>query len=79
MEDRQNTARDLLNHDEKLGLDERQELWDLLQYVMSDPKADLVPGKRKLIGFKLEKAGQATREFVLDLMAKIVTEATKPQ
>jgi hypothetical protein len=53
-------------------------LWDLLQYVMSDPKADLVPAKRKLITIKLQQATAATREFVLDLLAKIVVESAKP-
>jgi hypothetical protein len=39
-----------------LGLEDRQKLWDLLQYVMSDPKSDIVPAKKKLIEINLSKA-----------------------
>jgi hypothetical protein len=77
MEDALSTARDLLWHDDKLSLEERQKLWDLLQYVMSDPKADLVPAKRKLIEIKLEKAGKVVREFVVDLIARYAAEMSK--
>ena len=49
MDDKLRTAKDLLFHDEKLTYEERKELWGLLQCVMSNPKADLVPGKSKLI------------------------------
>jgi len=78
MRDKLDTAHELLNHDDDLELDERKALWDLLQYVMSDPKADLVPAKRKLITIKLQQATAATREFVLDLLARIVVESVKP-
>ena len=78
MEDRLNTARELLDHDDKLSLDEREELWDLLQYVMSDPKSDLVPAKKKLISIKLEKAAAATKEVVVDFLAKYLAEMSKP-
>jgi len=56
MEDRLQTAKELLYHDDKLSQEDREKLWDLLQYVMSDPKSDLVPAKRKLIDIKLGKA-----------------------
>jgi hypothetical protein len=78
MADRLDTARELLWHDNKLTLEERESLWDLLQYVMSDPKSDLVPAKRKLIDIKLEGAVAATREFVLDFLAKFMAEVVKP-
>lgn len=78
MEDRLKTARELLYNDDKLTLDERNALWDLLQYVMSDPKADLVPAKKKLISIKVDKAAKQTREFVLDLLAKLGKEMMTP-
>jgi hypothetical protein len=39
MEDRLRIAKELLDHDDKLSLEEREKLWDLLRYVMSDPKS----------------------------------------
>jgi len=78
MEDRLETANELLYHDDKLTLEDREKLWGLLQYVMSDPKSDLVPAKRKLFEIGITKALPATREFFLDLMAKIVAERLKP-
>jgi len=77
MEDRLNTARELLNHDEKLSFDERNELWGLLRYVMSNPMADVGVAKKKLIGIKLQKATEFTRELVLDFMAKFAVESLK--
>jgi hypothetical protein len=78
MEDRLQTAKELLDHDDKLSLEDRKELWDLLQYVMSDPKSDLVPAKKKLIEISLGKAAAVTREIVLDLVAKVTAELLKP-
>jgi hypothetical protein len=78
MEDRLRTARELLNHDDKLSLEDREELWGLLQYAMSDPKSDLVPSKKKLIEISLAGAAAATRETLLDLLAKITAELLKP-
>ncbi|MBZ5647488.1 MAG: DUF2321 domain-containing protein [Acidobacteriia bacterium] len=77
MEDRLNTARELLDHDDKLSLDDRKNLWGDLQYVMSDPRADLVPAKKKLIGIRLEKATEYVREAILDLIAKATAEVLK--
>jgi len=77
MEDRLQTAKDLLDNDDKLSLEEREKLWDLLKYVMSDPKSDLVPAKRKLIEINLAKAGAATRAIVTDLIAKTIAEIFK--
>jgi hypothetical protein len=37
----------------------------------------MVPAKKKLFGFGLAKAATATREFMLDLMAKYAVEASK--
>jgi hypothetical protein len=78
MEDRLQTARELLYHDDKLTEEDRERLWDLLQYVMSSPKADLVPAKRKLIDINLGKAGQVTREIITDLISKTIAEVLKP-
>jgi hypothetical protein len=78
MEDRQQTAKDLLDHDDKLLLEDREKLWDLLQDVMSDPKSDLAPAKKHLIGIYLEKAASATREAVMDLVARYFAELSKP-
>ena len=55
MEDRLKTARELLRQDEKLTIADREELFDILREVMSDPKSPLTPAKRKLIDIKLEK------------------------
>jgi hypothetical protein len=77
MEDLLRTAHELLEHDDKLSLDDRKNLWDDLQYVMSDPKADLVPAKRKLIDIRLEKATAYVREAILDLLAKTAVELLK--
>lgn len=78
MEDRLETAKQLLNHDDKLSLEEREKLWGLLQYVMTDPKSDLAPAKKKLFEIGIAKALPATREFFLDLMAKLGAEMLKP-
>jgi len=78
MQDRLQTARELLYHDDKLLLEEREKLWDLLQYVLSDPKSDLVPAKKKLIDINLGKATAATREFVENIIAKYAAEMSKP-
>ena len=77
MEDRLQTARELLWNDDNLSLEERNSLWDLLQYVMSDPKSDLVPAKRKLIDIKLGGAVAATREFIENIIAKSIAETFK--
>ena len=78
MADRLQTAKELLDHDDKLSLDEREKLWGQLQYVMSDPKSDLAPAKRKLFEIGISKSLPATREFFLDLMAKLGAEMMKP-
>jgi hypothetical protein len=78
MAERLDTARDLLWHDNSLSLADRESLWGLLQYVMSDPKSDLVPAKRKLIDIRLGGAVAATREFIENIIAKTVAETLKP-
>ena len=55
MADRLHTAKELLDHDDKLSLDEREKLWGLLQYVMSDPKSDLALAKKKLFEIGIPK------------------------
>jgi hypothetical protein len=77
MEDRLSTAKELLDHDDKLTIEEREKLWGLLQYVMSDPKSDMVPAKKKLFEIGISKALPTTREFFLDLMAKFGAEMLK--
>lgn len=77
MEDRLRVARDLLDHDDKLSLDDRNSLWSDLQYVMSDPKADLVPARRKLIEIRLGKATEYVKNTILDLIAKTAAELLK--
>jgi len=71
MEHRLETARDLLENDDELNPDDRENLWSLLQYVMSYPTSDLVPAKRKLIEINLAKAGATTRDMVIDFLAKV--------
>jgi hypothetical protein len=78
MEDRLQTAKELLYHDDKLTQEDREKLWDLLRYVMSDPKSDLAPAKKKLFEIGIAKALPATREFFLDLLAKLGAEMLKP-
>lgn len=58
-------------------MDDRTALFPLLQYVMSDPLNELVPAKKKLIEFKLEKAAPYVRELIMDLIARIAVEAAK--
>jgi hypothetical protein len=78
MEERLRTARELLDNDDKLSEQDRQSLWGDLQYVMSTPKADLAPAKRKLIEIKLASATGAIREAVMELLAKTAAEMMKP-
>jgi hypothetical protein len=44
---------------------------------MSDPKADMVPAKRKFFEIGIAKALPATREFMLDFMARYAAEMSK--
>jgi hypothetical protein len=79
MEDRLRTARQLLDHDDKLTEDDRIELWPDLKYVMSDPKADLAPAKRKLISVKLLTKGTVwVKEEIETLISKTAAELMKP-
>jgi hypothetical protein len=78
MAERLDTARELLWNDDHLSLEDRDKLWGLLQYVLSDPKSDLVPAKRKLIDIKLGGAVAATREFIENIIAKSIAETLKP-
>jgi len=77
MEDRLQTAKELLDHEDKLSLDDRERLWGLLKYVMSDPKSDLAQAKKKLFEIGIDKARSATREFLLDFLAKYSAEMSK--
>jgi len=67
----------LLFHDDQLTFEERKELWGLLQYVLSNPKADFFPAKSKLITIKIQKAAQPIRDFVTDFLAKYAAEMSK--
>jgi hypothetical protein len=77
MDDKLRTAKDLLFHDDKLTYEERKELWGLLQYVMSNPKAELAPAKSKLISMKIQKAAEPIKDFISDLLAKYAAEMSK--
>jgi hypothetical protein len=77
MADRLDTARDLLWHDDHLTPEDRENLWKDLKYVMSDPRADLVPAKRKLIEIKLGKAAEVVRVSIIELIAKTMAEVFK--
>jgi hypothetical protein len=77
MDDKLRTAHDLLFHDDQLTFQDRKELWDLLRYVMSSPKADLAPAKSKLIAIKIQKAGEPIKDFITDLLAKYAAEMSK--
>lgn len=74
MQERLQTARELLYHDDKLLMEDRTKLWDDLQYVMSNPKDNLAPSKKKLIEIRLEKATPYVRDIILDLIAKTTAE-----
>lgn len=78
MEDRLQTAKELLDLDTQLTADDQQKLWGQLSYVISDPGAELAPAKKKLFEAGIRKALPATREFFLDLMAKFGAEMMKP-
>ena len=77
MLDKVETARELLYDIENLSQDERDELWDLLSFVMSDPKSGWALAKTKLIGIKLAKVSKASREALLDFIAKVAAEVMK--
>jgi hypothetical protein len=77
MADRLQTARELLRNDEKFTMEDRNELFEILQDVMSDPKSPLTPAKNKLMEIKLEKGSKWIRELLLDLAAKTAAEAMK--
>jgi hypothetical protein len=77
MSERLLTARELLNKDEKLTAQDRTELWDLLQDVMSNPTDELTPAKRKLLEINLGKATGYIKDTILDLTAKTIAEMIK--
>jgi len=77
MQDKLETARELLYDIENLSLDERNELWNLLKFVMSDPKSDWAAAKTTLIGIKLAKVSKASREVLLDFTARVAAEVGK--
>ena len=77
MQDKLETVRELLFDIENLALAEREELWDLLNFVMTDPRSDWAPAKTKLIGAKLAKVSKASREVLLDFTAKVAAEVMK--
>jgi hypothetical protein len=77
MQDKLETACELLFDIENLSLAEREELWDLLNFVMTDPRSHWAPAKTELIRAKLEKVGKASREVLLDFTAKVGAEVMK--
>jgi hypothetical protein len=78
MDDKLRTAKDLLHHAQELSYEERTELSGLLQYVMSNPKADLAPAKSKLISIKIQKVAGPIKDLVTDLLVKYAAEMSKP-
>jgi hypothetical protein len=77
MKNRLDTARALLKHADKLSADDQNELWDCLQYVVSNPRGELAPAKKKLTEVILEKGPPFLKEAVLELFAKIAVESMK--
>jgi len=77
LEERLRTARELLNRDDQLSEEDRIALWEDLKYVMSDPKADLVPAKKKLIEINLSTATGWIRDLIVDMVAKTTAEVIK--
>jgi len=77
MDDKLKTAKDLMFHDNKLTFEEKKELWDLLRYVMSNPKAELAPAKSKLLSINIQKATEPIKDFVTDVIAKYAAEMSK--
>ena len=77
MQDKLESARELLYDIENLSLAERGELWDLLNFVMTDFQSDWAPAKTKLIRAKLAEVSKASREVLLDFTAKVGAEAMK--
>ena len=77
MEDKLNTARELLYHVEDLSIDEKNELWELLSYVLSGD-SELLKAKEILFREKLKKAGKRVsgevKDFICTLMAKVIAE-----
>jgi hypothetical protein len=79
MEDKLDTARELLYDNKDLSLAEREELWNLLKFVICNPKSDWAPAKTKLVTMKLAKVSKESREFLLDFTAKVAAEVAKSQ
>jgi hypothetical protein len=79
MQDKLETARELLYDLENLSRDERGELWELLKFVMTDPKSEWTPAKTKVIAIKLAKVSKASRDVLLDFTAKVAAAVTKSE
>ncbi len=77
IEDKLETVRELLYDIENLSRDERDELWDLLNFVMSDPTSEWAPAKIRLVRDRLAKVSKASREVLLDFTAKVAAEVMK--
>ena len=50
-----------------------------MQYVMSNPKAELAKGKSKLLAIRIQQAAEPIKEFVADLLAKYAAEMSKDE
>jgi hypothetical protein len=79
MHDKLETARELLYDIENLSRDERDELWELLKFVMSDPKSEWASAKTKLVAIKLAKVSKVSRDVLLDFTAKVAAAVTKSE
>jgi hypothetical protein len=79
MEDKLDTARELLYDNNNLSRGELDELWELLKFVICNPKSEWAAAKTKLVAIKLATANKASREFLLDFTAKAAAEVAKSQ
>jgi hypothetical protein len=77
MEDKLNTAKELLYHLEDISPDEKSSLWELLDYVLSTD-SDLLKPKAILFREKLKSAGKRlsseAKEALYSIVAKAVAE-----
>jgi len=77
MQDKLETARELLYDLDNLSLGERDQVWELLKVVMSDPNSEWAEAKTELIGIKLAKVSRVSRDVLLDFTAKVAAAVMK--
>jgi hypothetical protein len=77
MDDRLRTIRRVLDHNKRLSTEEKSDLLNDLEYVISDPSADLVPMKKSLINIALEKAPEI-RQSIENVLGIALGTVFKP-